>query len=236
MLRASSTCERRRRDVRHCPWGRTPAPLATRTWLSRRRRPSGWRHPQHPRRPRAGTLHRARAVGRRRAVGGRRVAGAVHALVGGPACALPGAGRRGRAVDGGRVGRRRRRPQARADPARPVLRDAWFDQLRQAMALLARWQLAHGDLSAYNILAAGERLVIIDAGGRHRRQPVRRRAAATRLHQRLPAGPCPRSRGRRARPVRRAGGAGLVRCTGQHRTVPGSSAAFAFTADPLGDP
>jgi RIO kinase 1 len=38
----------------------------------------------------------------------------------------------------------------------------WFDQLRDAMAALARHGLAHGDLSPYNILAAGERLVIID--------------------------------------------------------------------------
>ncbi len=30
------------------------------------------------------------------------------------------------------------------------------------MAVLARRGLAHGDLSAYNILAAGDRLVIID--------------------------------------------------------------------------
>lgn len=49
--------------------------------------------------------------------------------------------------------------QTRPDPAR---RDAWFDHLREAMAILARRQLAHGDLSAYNILATGERLVIID--------------------------------------------------------------------------
>ncbi len=38
----------------------------------------------------------------------------------------------------------------------------WFDQLRDALAALARRGLAHGDLSPYNILAAGERLVIID--------------------------------------------------------------------------
>jgi RIO kinase 1 len=44
----------------------------------------------------------------------------------------------------------------------PALRDHWFDQLREAMAVLARRHLTHGDLSAYNILAAGERLVIID--------------------------------------------------------------------------
>jgi RIO kinase 1 len=39
---------------------------------------------------------------------------------------------------------------------------SWFDQLRDAMATLAAHGLAHGDLSPYNILAAGERLVIID--------------------------------------------------------------------------
>ncbi len=44
----------------------------------------------------------------------------------------------------------------------PGLRDHWFAQLREAMALLARRHLAHGDLSPYNILAQGERLVIID--------------------------------------------------------------------------
>jgi RIO kinase 1 len=49
--------------------------------------------------------------------------------------------------------------QTRPDPA---LRDRWFDQVREAMAVLARRHLTHGDLSAYNILAAGERLVIID--------------------------------------------------------------------------
>jgi RIO kinase 1 len=38
----------------------------------------------------------------------------------------------------------------------------WFDQLREAMGALAEHGLAHGDLSPYNILAAGERLVIID--------------------------------------------------------------------------
>ncbi len=38
----------------------------------------------------------------------------------------------------------------------------YFDQLRDAMAELARHGVAHGDLSPYNILAAGERLVIID--------------------------------------------------------------------------
>ena len=44
----------------------------------------------------------------------------------------------------------------------PALRDHWFEQVRDAMAVLARRHLAHGDLSPYNILADGERLVIID--------------------------------------------------------------------------
>jgi RIO kinase 1 len=39
---------------------------------------------------------------------------------------------------------------------------SYFDQLRDAMAELARHGVAHGDLSPYNILAAEERLVIID--------------------------------------------------------------------------
>ncbi len=38
----------------------------------------------------------------------------------------------------------------------------WFDQLREGMAVLARLGWAHGDLSPYNILAHGDRLVIID--------------------------------------------------------------------------
>jgi RIO kinase 1 len=39
---------------------------------------------------------------------------------------------------------------------------SYFQQLRDAMAALARQGVAHGDLSPYNILAAGDRLVIID--------------------------------------------------------------------------
>lgn len=49
--------------------------------------------------------------------------------------------------------------QTRPDPA--LLR-SYFDQLRDAMAELARHGVAHGDLSPYNVLAAGDRLVIID--------------------------------------------------------------------------
>ena len=44
----------------------------------------------------------------------------------------------------------------------PELLASYFDQLREAMGVLARGGWAHGDLSAYNILAAGERVVIID--------------------------------------------------------------------------
>ena len=50
---------------------------------------------------------------------------------------------------------------AQTRPA-PDLLASYFDQLREALALLAQVGLVHGDLSAYNLLAAGERLVIID--------------------------------------------------------------------------
>ena len=42
------------------------------------------------------------------------------------------------------------------------LLEHYFEQLRDAMAVLARKQLTHGDLSPYNVLAAGDRLVVID--------------------------------------------------------------------------
>jgi RIO kinase 1 len=44
----------------------------------------------------------------------------------------------------------------------PALLASYFEQLREAVATMAQLGLVHGDLSAYNILAAGERLVIID--------------------------------------------------------------------------
>jgi RIO kinase 1 len=44
----------------------------------------------------------------------------------------------------------------------PALLAAYFDQLREAMAIMAQHGIVHGDLSAYNLLAADERLVIID--------------------------------------------------------------------------
>ena len=39
---------------------------------------------------------------------------------------------------------------------------SYFEQLRDAMAVLARHGVAHGDLSPYNVLAAGDRVVVID--------------------------------------------------------------------------
>jgi len=39
---------------------------------------------------------------------------------------------------------------------------SYYDQLREVLATMVQAGLVHGDLSAYNILAAGERLVIID--------------------------------------------------------------------------
>ena len=50
---------------------------------------------------------------------------------------------------------------AQMRPAREMLL-SYFDQLKGAMSVLARRGMAHGDLSPYNILAHGERLVIID--------------------------------------------------------------------------
>ena len=52
-----------------------------------------------------------------------------------------------------------RLPQTRPSPA---LLAAYFDQLREAIATMAQHGIVHGDLSAYNILAAGDRLVVID--------------------------------------------------------------------------
>ena len=50
---------------------------------------------------------------------------------------------------------------AQTRPARDLL-ECYFEQVRGALAELARHGVVHGDLSPYNILAAGERLVIID--------------------------------------------------------------------------
>jgi RIO kinase 1 len=50
---------------------------------------------------------------------------------------------------------------AQTRPARDLL-ESYFEQVREALAELARHGVVHGDLSPYNILAAGERPVIID--------------------------------------------------------------------------
>jgi len=44
----------------------------------------------------------------------------------------------------------------------PALLASYYEQLRDAVLALARDGVAHGDLSPYNVLAAGERVVIID--------------------------------------------------------------------------
>lgn len=55
-------------------------------------------------------------------------------------------------------------PAPRLAQCRPdrALLASYFEQLRAAMEALARLGLAHGDLSAYNVMAAGDRLVLID--------------------------------------------------------------------------
>lgn len=44
----------------------------------------------------------------------------------------------------------------------PELLASYFEQLTEALATMVQNGLVHGDLSAYNILAAGDRLVVID--------------------------------------------------------------------------
>jgi RIO kinase 1 len=43
-----------------------------------------------------------------------------------------------------------------------LLLESYYEQVRGALATMVQHGVVHGDLSAYNILAAGERLVIID--------------------------------------------------------------------------
>jgi RIO kinase 1 len=50
---------------------------------------------------------------------------------------------------------------AQVRPDRRLLA-SYFDQLRDVLATTVQAGMVHGDLSAYNILAAGERLVVID--------------------------------------------------------------------------
>ena len=59
--------------------------------------------------------------------------------------------------------RRRDRTPAGPDPARTrTLLASYFEQLRDVIGAMVQAGLVHGDLSAYNLLAAGERLVVID--------------------------------------------------------------------------
>jgi len=50
---------------------------------------------------------------------------------------------------------------AQVRPDQPLL-ESYYDQLRDALTTVVQAGVVHGDLSPYNILAAGERLVIID--------------------------------------------------------------------------
>ncbi|MBO9520215.1 MAG: serine/threonine protein kinase [Nocardioidaceae bacterium] len=50
---------------------------------------------------------------------------------------------------------------ATARPGPDLLR-SWFEQLRDALCTMAAEGFVHGDLSPYNVLAAGERVVVID--------------------------------------------------------------------------
>ena len=90
----------------------------------------------------------------------------------------------------------------------PELLASYFEQLTDALATMVQAGVVHGDLSAYNILAAGDRLVIIDlpADRRPGRQPQRHGLPAARLRQHLRLVPLPRARRRRARAVRGADG------------------------------
>lgn len=62
-------------------------------------------------------------------------------------------------IDDGEGGAAPRLAQVR--PSKQLLGE-YFEQLRGAMRELARAGLAHGDLSPYNVLAQGERIVMID--------------------------------------------------------------------------
>ena len=62
-------------------------------------------------------------------------------------------------IDDGEGGAAPRLAQVR--PSKQLLGE-YFEQMRDAMRELARAGLAHGDLSPYNVLAQGERIVMID--------------------------------------------------------------------------
>jgi len=50
---------------------------------------------------------------------------------------------------------------AQTRPSRELLR-SYFDQLTEALATMVQNGVVHGDLSPYNLLAQGDRLVVID--------------------------------------------------------------------------
>ena len=81
---------------------------------------------------------------------------------------------------------------AQTRPDRALL-TAYFDQLRDALATMVQAGLVHGDLSPYNILAAGDRLVRDRpaAGGRPGGQPAGPGLPDARLRERVPAGSAP---------------------------------------------
>ena len=54
------------------------------------------------------------------------------------------------------------RPHGSPRRARAGVLESYFEQTREILGALARAGIAHGDLSPYNVLAAGERLVVID--------------------------------------------------------------------------
>ena len=53
-------------------------------------------------------------------------------------------------------------PRLAATRPDAALLASYYEQLREAVLALARHGVAHGDLSPYNVLAAGDRLVLID--------------------------------------------------------------------------
>jgi RIO kinase 1 len=62
----------------------------------------------------------------------------------------------------GADGTRETAPRLAQTRPSPELLRSYFDQLTDALATMVQHGVVHGDLSAYNILAAGDRLVIID--------------------------------------------------------------------------
>ena len=167
--------------------------------LPRRARPQAQEHlGQDRRRRRVGDL----GVGRAQALLGARAAGP-----------LPGADRRHRDPDG--VDHRATARPHRGWPRPGRSRRCWRRTSSSSATRWPRWSqhgLVHGDLSAYNILAAGERLVIIDLPqivdlvGNAERDGL----PDARLRQRLRLVPGARARGRRARAVRGADGARVL--------------------------